>query len=106
MLFNQHKYNKILRVGIHVGGLRSVTWNTWGLVGSFLSSQRNSSSSTILDAHRENQRYLSVLVSAPRSGFFGTFILGKESAGGSAKCIHRDLLPEDAIVTHDYLPRP
>ena len=32
--------------------------------------------------------------------FFGTFILGNENAGGSAICIHKDLLPEDAIVTH------
>ena len=39
-------------------------------------------------------------VLAPRFRFFGTFILGNENAGGSAICIHRDLLPEEAIVTH------
>ena len=38
--------------------------------------------------------------------FFGTFIHGNENAVRSATCIHKDLLPEDAIVTHDYLPRP
>ena len=37
---------------------------------------------------------------APRFKFFGTFILGNENAGGSATCIHKDLLPEDAVVTH------
>ena len=37
---------------------------------------------------------------APRFRFFGTFIPGNENAGGSAFCIHKDLLPEDAIVTH------
>ena len=31
---------------------------------------------------------------------FGTLIPDNEKAGGSAICIHRDLLPEEAIVTH------
>ena len=31
--------------------------------------------------------------------FFCIFIPGNEDAGGSAICIHKDLLPEDAIVT-------
>ena len=33
-------------------------------------------------------------------GFFVTFIPGNENAGGSAMCIHKELLREDAIVTH------
>ena len=33
-------------------------------------------------------------------GFFGTFIPDNENAGGSAICIHRDLLLEEALVTH------
>ena len=33
-------------------------------------------------------------------GFIGTFIPGNENAGRSAFCIHKDLLPEDAILTH------
>ena len=33
-------------------------------------------------------------------GFFVTFFPGNENAGGSAICIHKELLPEDAIVTH------
>ena len=32
--------------------------------------------------------------------FFGTFIPGNENAGGSAICIHRGLLLEEAVVTH------
>ena len=32
--------------------------------------------------------------------FFGTFIPGNENAGRSAICIHKDLLPEEANVTH------
>ena len=36
-----------------------------------------------------------------RTSFFKlTFRPDNENAGGSAICIHRDLLPEDAIVTH------
>ena len=32
--------------------------------------------------------------------FFGIFILDNENAGGSAICIHRDLLPEGASNSH------
>ena len=35
-----------------------------------------------------------------RCWLFGTFLPDNENAGGSAICIHRDLLPEEAIVTH------
>ena len=34
------------------------------------------------------------------SFFFSTFFPGNENAGGTAICIHRDLLPEEAVVTH------
>ena len=34
------------------------------------------------------------------SKLFKTFLLDNENAGGSALCIHRDLLPEEALVTH------
>ena len=37
---------------------------------------------------------------APRFRFFVTFIPGNENAGGSAICFRKELLPEDAIVTH------
>ena len=37
---------------------------------------------------------------APRFKLFGTFIPGNKNAGRSAICIHKDLLPEDAFVTH------
>ena len=41
-----------------------------------------------------------IQVLAPRFRFFGTFISDNENAGGSAICIHRELLLEEAIVTH------
>ena len=37
---------------------------------------------------------------APRFRFFGIFFPENENAGGSAICIHRDLVPEEDIVTH------
>ena len=37
---------------------------------------------------------------APRFRLFGTFLPDNENAGGSAICIHRDLLPEEAIASH------
>ena len=53
-----------------------------GLVGSVFSKQKN-------------REFKLNTVS-----FSGTFFPGNENAGGSAICIHRDLLPEEAIVTH------
>ena len=40
-------------------------------------------------------------VLAPRLRLYGTFFFPKNAnAGGSATCIHKDLLPDDALVTH------
>ena len=100
MLFNHLRYRSGYMWPLPDGGLRCVTWNTRGLVGSVLSSQRN----------RELKlNYFGKLLenNAPRFKSFGTFVPGNENAGGSAICIHEDLVPEDAIVdTCDYLPRP
>ena len=41
-----------------------------------------------------------IQVLAPLFQFFGTFLHDNENAGGSAICIHRDLLFEGAIVSH------
>ena len=41
-----------------------------------------------------------IQVLAPRFRLFGTFLPDNENAGGSAICIQRDLLPDEAIVTH------
>ena len=41
-----------------------------------------------------------IQVLAPRFRLFGTILPDNENAGGSAICIHKDLLPEEAIVTH------
>ena len=96
------------------GGLRCVTWNTRGLVGSVLSSQRNrelklnyfgkliekNNVICLQEVHGKNEFLQAIQVWAPRFRLFGTFIPGSENAGGSAICIHKDLLPEGAIVSH------
>ena len=50
--------------------------------------------------HGKEEYLQAIQVLAPRLRFYGTFIPVNENAGGSAICIHRDLLPEEAIVTH------
>ena len=50
--------------------------------------------------HGKDEFLLAIQVLAPRFRFFGTFILENENAGGSTFSIHRDILLEEAIVTH------
>ena len=52
------------------------------------------------EVHGKDEYLQAVQVLAPRFRFFGTFIPGNENAARSAICIHKDLLPEDASVTH------
>ena len=52
------------------------------------------------EVHGKDEYLQAIQVLAPRFQFFGTFLLDNENAGGSAICIHRDLLPEGAIVSH------
>ena len=50
--------------------------------------------------HGKDEFLQAFQVLAPRFRLFGTFLLDNENAGKPAICIHRDLLPEKAIVTH------
>ena len=52
------------------------------------------------EVHGKDEFLQDIQVLAPPFRFFGTFIPENENAGGSATCIHRDLLPEEALVTH------
>ena len=95
-------------------GMRCSTWNTRGLVGSFFSRQRNrefklkylkklldnNNMICLHEVHGKDEFLQAIQVLAPRFRLFGTFLPNNENAGGSAICIHRDLLPEEAIVTH------
>ena len=94
--------------------MRCVTWNTRGLVGSVFSKQKNREfklkylkrlfdANNILclqEVHGKDEYLQAIQVLAPRFPFIVTFILDNENAGGSAISIHRDLLLEEAIVTH------
>ena len=52
------------------------------------------------EVHGKDEFLQALQVLAPRFLFFGTFIPGNESAGGSSICIHKDLLADDATVTN------
>ena len=52
------------------------------------------------EVHGKDEYLQAIQVLAPQFWFFDTFIHGNENAGGSAICIHKDHLPEEAIVTH------
>ena len=92
-------------------GLRCITWNTRGLVGSVFSKQKNTlkclkklfDNNNILrlqEVHGRDEYLQAIQVLAPRFRFFRTFFPKIENAGGWAICMHKDILPEEAIVTH------
>ena len=60
--------------------------------------------SCLQEVHGKDDFLQANQVLAPRFLFFGTFIPNNENAGGSAICIHKELLFEDAVVTHDFCP--
>ena len=118
VLFNHLKYYKVLQVGIHVAiSLMEVCGVLLGTPGVsldrfFLAEEQrgqtqifqealgNNNILCLQEVHGKDEYLQAMQVLAPRFRFFGTFIPGNEDAGGSAICIHKDLLPEDAIVTH------
>ena len=51
------------------------------------------------EVHGKDEFLQAIQVLAPQFRLFGTFLSANENAGGSAICIHRDLLPEEAVVT-------
>ena len=52
------------------------------------------------EVHGKDEFLQALQVLTSRFLFFGTFIPGNENAGGSAICIHKDLLTDNATVTH------
>ena len=94
-------------------GLRCITWNTRGLVGSVFpdkgAENSNSNLKRLLDSnniiclqevHGKDEFLQAIQVLAPRFRLFGTFLLDNKNAGGLAICIHKDLLPVEVIVTN------
>ena len=101
---------------VHIpdGGLRCVTWSTRGLIGSLVSSQlsteqkhgylrrliENNNIICLQEVHGKDEFLQAIQVLAPRFRLYGPFIPSDANAGRSALCIHKDLLPDDAVVTH------
>ena len=52
------------------------------------------------EVHGKDEFPQAIQVWAPEFRLFGSFLPDNENAGGPAICIHRDLLPEEALVTH------
>ena len=52
------------------------------------------------EIHGKDEFLQAFQVLAPRFRLHGTFIPKNANSGGSATCIHKDLLPDDALVTH------
>ena len=96
------------------GGLQCNTWNTSGLMGSVFSKQKNrdfklkylkklfinNNIVCLQEVHGKDEYLQAIQVLAPRFWFLGAFFPGNENARGSAICSHKDILPEEAIVTH------
>ena len=98
---------------IRDGGLRCISWNTRGLLGSPASSQHSRERKhayltrlaryndiCLQETHGKDEFLQAVQVLVPQFRLFGTLIPNNESAGGSAIFIHENLLPDGAIVTH------
>ena len=116
MLFIHLRCSMVLQVVMQsgcfpVGGVRCTAWNTRGLIGSVFSSQRNRERKhkkllecnnilCLQEVHGKDEFLQALQVLAPRFQLFGTIIPSNENAGGTAICIHKDLLPDDATVTH------
>ena len=95
-------------------GLRCVTWNTTGLIGSPVSPQssrerrynyftrrtQNNEIVCLQEIYGKDEIFQAIQILAPRFWLYGTFIPNNVNAGGSAICIHKDLLSDEARVTH------
>ena len=117
-LFTQLKYSNVLQVRLRVVVSLSAAYvvlhgTRENLLDQFFSPQRNRErkhdyfkllhSNNILclqEVHWKDEFLKALQVLAPGLQFFGTFIPGNEIAGGSAICIHKDLLPDEVTVTH------
>ena len=101
-------------VQILEGGLRRVTWNRRGHVGSpflhkfgsarkhnyFSLHTRSNDIICLQEIHGKDEFLHALQIFAPRLQVHGTFIPNNAIAGGSAVCICKYLLPDDAVVTH------
>ena len=97
-------------VHVPTGGLRCVSWNTRGFLGSTASSQRSreqkhiyltrlARNSDIICLQETQDEFLqAVQILHTQFRLFGTFTLNNVNAGGSPIFIHKNLLPGGAIT--------
>ena len=95
------------------GGLRCITWNTRGLVGSVFSSQKNrelklkyfrklldnNNIICLQEVHGKDEFLQATQVLVPRFGFFWYFQSWKRECRRIGHLHPQELLPEEAIVT-------
>ena len=119
MLFNRLKYNEVVWIGTRVPiflkavfdlsfgiregllGLRSLhNFAGKGNITISFDLPRTTTSSVFKKFMGKDEFLQATQVLAPRFRLFGTFIPNNANAGGSAMCIHKDLLLDEAMVTH------
>ena len=54
---------------------------------------------SLQETHGKDEFLQAIQVLAPRFRLYGTSIPNNANAGGSGTCIHKDLLPDEALVT-------
>ena len=100
---------------IPAGGLRCISWNTRGLLGSAASCQRSREQKHIYptrlarksdiiclqETHGKDEFLQAIHVLHTQFRMFGTFTPNNVNASGSVILVHKDLLPDHACVSHE-----
>ena len=88
-----------------------IIWNTRGLLDLCSPDEGTESSNSYLkrlfdtifrlqEVHGKDEFLQAIQVLVPKFRLSGTFLVDNENAGGTAICIHRHLLLEEALVAH------
>ena len=96
------------------GGVRCVTWNTRGLIGSPTSSQLSREQKHVSftrlaeindviylqEVHGKDEFFQAKQILVPQFRVFGTLKPNNLNAGGSAICIHKKLFLDGGVISH------
>ena len=110
----RHRLDRNTCAHIPDGGVRCVTWNTRGLIGSPTSSQlsreqkhisftrlaENNDVICLQEVHGKDEFFQAVQILVPQFRLFGTLKPNNLNAGGSAICIHKKLFLDGAVISH------
>ena len=76
---------------------------SWDLKHNYFRRRvENSSIICLQEVHGKDEFLQATHVLVPRFKILGTSTIVNENAAGSAICIHKELLPVDAVVTHVF----